>query len=150
MHYARKIVFDHSGPEIFQIKVIDRFSDKNRVNSRNFNATILISEKFHHPVSHVFLFGNMFPESRGFVAMPVTSCIKDTCSNVSQSNLWRETKLFDIVTDTATKPRLSGKHVTKYKNMRQWMVKFLRKFENRGNKIARFNSILIIKSINVL
>ena len=55
--------------------------------TRNFNATILkFSEKFDHPFSHVFIFGNMFPESHGFIAMPVTSCIKDTCSNLSLSN----------------------------------------------------------------
>ena len=36
-------------------------------------------------------------------------------------------------------------HVTKYKKQRQWMVEFLRKFENRGIKIARVNSILITK-----
>ena len=36
------------------------------------------------------------------------------------------------------------KHVTK------WMVEFLRKFENYGIKIARVNSILITKSINLL
>ena len=35
------------------------------------------------------------------------------------------------------------------KNMRKLMVKFLRKFENRGIKIARVNSILITKSINL-
>ena len=29
--------------------------------------------------------------------------------------------------------------------MRKWMVEFLRKFENRGIKIARVNSILITK-----
>ena len=44
----------------------------NRVNSSNFNATILnFFEKFEHPFSHVFIFGNMLPESHGFVAMPV-------------------------------------------------------------------------------
>ena len=32
------------------------------------------------------------------------------------------------------------KHVTKYKNMRKWMLEFLGKFENRGIKIARFLS----------
>ena len=44
------------------------------------------SEIFERPFSHVFLFGNMFPESHSFVAMPVASCIKDTCSNLSLSN----------------------------------------------------------------
>ena len=33
--------------------------------------------------------------------------------------------------------------------MRKWMLEFLRKFENRGTKIARVNSILFTKSINV-
>ena len=62
--------------------------------------------------------------------------------------MWRETKLFDLVTGTATKPRL-GKHVTKYENKWKWMVEFLRKFENRGIKIGIVNSICITKSINL-
>ena len=33
--------------------------------------------------------------------------------------------------------------------MQKWMVEFLRKFENRGIKIARVNLILITKSINL-
>ena len=41
------------------------------------------------------------------------------------------------------------KHVTKIKNMRKWMVEFVRKFENRGIKIVPYNSILITKSINL-
>ena len=41
--------------------------------------TLKFSEKFEYQFSHVFIFGYMFPESHGFVAMPVTSCIKDTC-----------------------------------------------------------------------
>ena len=41
-----------------------------------------------------------------------------------------------------------SQHVPKYKNMRKWIVEFLRKFENRGIKIAPVNSILITKSIN--
>ena len=37
----------------------------------------------------------------------------------------------------------------KYKNMRKWMVEVLKKIENCGIKIARVNSILITKSINL-
>ena len=38
-------------------KSIDWFGDANRVNSINFNATIVkFSEKFNHPFSHVFIF----------------------------------------------------------------------------------------------
>ena len=43
-----------------------------------------------------------------------------------------------------------GKHVTKYKHMRKWLVEFLRNFENPGIKIARINSIRITTSINLL
>ena len=39
---------------------------QNRVNSNNINATIFkFYEKFDHPFSQVFIFGNMFPESHG-------------------------------------------------------------------------------------
>ena len=41
------------------------------------------------------------------------------------------------------------KHVTKYKNILKWMVEILRKLENPGDKIARVNSILITKSIDL-
>ena len=41
-------------------------------------------------------------------------------------------------------------HVTKYKNMRKFMVEFLGKSESRGNKTGRVNSICITKSINLL
>ena len=41
------------------------------------------------------------------------------------------------------------KFVTTYKNMRRWMVELLRKSDH-GIKIALVNSILIIKSINLL
>ena len=49
------------------------FSDKNRVNSSNYYDTIFkYFEKFNHPFSHMFIFGNMFPESHGFVSIQVT------------------------------------------------------------------------------
>ena len=41
------------------------------------------------------------------------------------------------------------KYVTKHEKTRKWMVEFLRKFENCVIKIARDNSILITKSINL-
>ena len=42
------------------------------------------------------------------------------------------------------------KHVTEYKNMRKWIVEFLRKSESRDDKIARVNLIRITKSINLV
>ena len=47
----------------------------------------------------------------------------------------------------STETETLRKHVSKYKHMRKWMMEFLRKFENRGIKMARFNSIFISKSI---
>ena len=41
------------------------------------------------------------------------------------------------------------KYVTKYENIQKLMVEFSRKFENCGIKIARLDSILITKSINI-
>ena len=56
-------------------------------SSSNLNDMILkFSYKFDHLFSHVFIFGNMFPESHGFLPMPVTSCIKDIYPNLSLSN----------------------------------------------------------------
>ena len=81
---------------------IDRFGDVNWVSSSNFFATTLrFFEKFDHPFSHVFIYacGNKFSRSQGFVALPVTSCIKDTCLNLSLSKL---------VKGTATKPCKNG------------------------------------------
>ena len=41
------------------------------------------------------------------------------------------------------------KYVSQYKNMRKWVVEFLRKFENRGIKISRVDLVLVTKSINL-
>ena len=37
-----------------------------------------------------------------------------------------------LVTGISTKQLLSGNVLLKYKNVRKWMIEFLRKFENRG------------------
>ena len=90
----------------------------------------------------------MFPQNHGVIALPVTSCIKDTCSNLS--NRIREWRRIVRSCDRHSNETVTLRnHSTKYKNMRKWMVEFLRKFENRGIKIARVNSIHIAKSINL-
>ena len=94
----------------------------------------------------------MLPESYGFLAMPVTSCIKDTCSNLSPSIIII-VKGYEIVRpcDRHSNETVTlRKRVTNYKHMSKWMVEFLRKFENRGIKTARVNSIRITKSISLL
>ena len=59
--------------------------------------------------------------------------------------LWAEALARGHSNETVT----PGKHVTKCKNMRKWMVQFIRNSESRGDKIARVNSIHITKSINL-
>ena len=103
----------------------------NRVNCSNFNATILkFSEKYKDQFSHMYIFGNMFPDSRNFVAVPIKR------SNNFVSLYW----LLDW-------DKFS--HVTKHSNMRKLMVLFPRKCENPGIKIAWFNLIFITISINL-
>ena len=45
MDNARKIAFNQNGPQLRKknkvINLIDRFGDKNQLNSNNFNATFL-------------------------------------------------------------------------------------------------------------
>ena len=84
----------------------------------------------------------MFPESHGIVAMPFTSCIEDTC----MFRLFIPIKLVKgdeivLACDRYNNETVTFmKHVTKYKNMRKWMVEFLRKSDSRDNKIARVKS----------
>ena len=40
---------------------------------QRFSNFLRKSIKYDHPFLHVFIFGNMFPVSHGFVAMPVTN-----------------------------------------------------------------------------
>ena len=49
------------------------------------NLLVQHSSNFNQ-FSNVRMFGDMFPLSHCFVTMPVTSRIKDTCSNLSPSN----------------------------------------------------------------
>ena len=81
----------------------------------------------------------MFPEAHGFVAMLVTSCIKDSCSNLP---------LYNYCDRHSNKTVTCRKHVPKYKNITKCTVEFLRKLDNRGIKITGVSSILITKSID--
>ena len=102
--------------------------------------------------SHVFIFSTMFPKSLGFVAMPGTSCIKDTCSTLYISNISKERRNCPSLWLVRQRNRDSHawKHVTKYKNMRKSMVEFPRKCNSSGDKIAPVNSIRITESVNLL
>ena len=128
---------------------IDRFDDENRVNWSNFDVTILkFFEKFDHPFLHVFIWYTMFPESHGFVAMPVTSCIKDTvqiCHYLICEERRNCTTLWPAQQRTVT----LRKHVTKYKIMQKCVVEFFWKFDNCEIIIAWVSSILITKPNNL-
>ena len=125
------------------------FFYKNRVNSSKFNATILkFTETFDHPFLHVFIFGNMFPESHGFVAVPVTRSNNFVSLNKLEGYIG--TCIFETACNRHSNETVTvKKHVSKYKNLRKWKIEFLRKFEHRGSKIIRVNSILITKSFNL-
>ena len=66
-------------------------------------------------------------ESHGFVAMAVTSCIKDTCSNLSLliSEGDEIVLPYDLHSNEIETLR---KHVIKCKNMRKSMIEFLGNF----------------------
>ena len=75
MDYARRIVLYLNRPQHrAKLKLINRFCDNNRDSQIFWEILPSIFACF-------FIFGNMFPESQGFVAMPVTSSIIDICSN---------------------------------------------------------------------
>ena len=55
-----------------KLKWIDRFGHANWVNSIKFNdRTLRFAEKFDQSFSLVFIFGNLFSESRGFISVAV-------------------------------------------------------------------------------
>ena len=93
----------------------------------------------------------MFPESHGFVAIAVTIKLHQTymfqCIPIKLVN---GDKIVDICDRHSNETVTLRKHVNKYKHIQKWMVEFLRKFDNRGIKIAGVNSIFITKSVNLL
>ena len=75
----------------------------------NFNATILkFCEKFDHPFPHVFIFVNMFPESHGFVAVPITRLNNIVSLHYLDWDKLEHVSLIQLVAGIATKPWLSG------------------------------------------
>ena len=85
-----------------------------------------------------------------FAPLVFASCIKDTCSNLSPSKeLVKGDEIVRPLDRHSNETTTVGKHFTKYKHTRKFMLVFLDKFENRGIKIARVNWIQITKSINL-
>ena len=91
-----------------------------KLNSSNFNATILgFSEKFYYLFWHIFIFGNMFPASHGFVALQVINiCIReDTCSNFPILKM-NEDEIVRTCDRQSNETATLKERVTKYENMR--------------------------------
>ena len=62
------------------------------------------TEKFDHPFSQIFIFGNMFPESHGFVAVLVTISDKFVSFDSLDNDKLTRVSLIQLVTGIATKP----------------------------------------------
>ena len=107
---AVSLKWHHNRPQHrTKLKSIDGFSDANWVNSGNFIATILrFSKKFDPSFLHVFLFGNMFPESHGFAAAPITSSNKFVSLHLLDRDKLKHVSLIQLATGIETKPWLSG------------------------------------------
>ena len=105
-------------PRPYKIKVNSKIGDKNRVNTSNFKAKIIkLSEKLNHPFKRVFIFGNTFPESHGFVAMPVSSCIKGIPVKIYPYLISEGRRNCDQHNNETATLR---KHVTKHKHMQKY------------------------------
>ena len=71
-------------------------------------------------------------------------CIRDKCCNLPY--LISEGEAIVRACDLQSSETVTlRKYATKYKNMRKLVVEFQRKFEKRGDKIARVNSFRITK-----
>ena len=115
-------------------------------------AILKLSEKFDHPFSHVFIFGNMFPESHGFVAVPVTRPNNFVSLTKLDRDKLEHVSLIQLVTNRHSNETVTlWKHVIICKTCKNWWPNFSGNLRTvHGIKIARDNSILITKSINVL
>ena len=147
MDRARKIAFDHNGPptpykiKVNNCKLIDLVI-RIKLTS-NFNATIL---KFSF--AYFYIWKHVSWESRfrchdGYKPYQRYMFQFISIKSVKRDEIVRPCERHSNETATVRK------HVTKYKNMRKWMVECFRKFWNRGIEIARVNSILIQKSANL-
>ena len=113
--------------------------------------TLRFYEKFYYPFSHFSIFDNMFPENHGFVAVPVTSSNNFFSIHKLDIDIYIEKCKFDTSCNRHSNETVTfKKQVTKYKNMRKWMIYFFKKSESRRDKISRVNSIRFTTSINLL
>ena len=111
--------------------------------------TLKCSEKLYHPFSHVYRFGNMFPESHGFVdkRLRVMSKINVLIYPYLISERRRNWRRNRHSNGTVTLGKDVIQNIKTCEN--RWSI-FSEKFDSRADKIAQVNSINIKKSINLL
>ena len=112
--------------------------------------TLRFSEKFYHPFSPVFIFGNTFHESHGLVVVPVTSSNNFVSLHQLDVEKLEHVSLIQLVTCIATKPRLSGNVLPNIKIYENGGSIFSENLRVVVKNIALVNSIHITKSINLL
>ena len=93
-----------------------------------------------HPFAHVCIFGNIFPESR-FRCYAGYKMYQRCMFQFIPILLEKGDEIVRACDLHSNETVTLLKHVTKYKNIRNWTVEFLRKSENRGDKIVPVNSI---------
>ena len=91
----------------------------------------------------------MFPESHGFVIYAGYKLYQRYMLQFIPIESMKGDEIVRPFDRHSNETVTLGKHITKYKSKRKWMVEFLRKFKNPGIKIALVNSIFITKSINL-
>ena len=107
-------------------------------------SDFLRNSTIHFPPCFCYLVTCCLKVMVSLLYMPATNWIRDTCFNLSLYIYLIIVKRDEIVRSCdrhSNEAVTLRKHVTKYKNIRKWIVEFLRKSESRRDKIARVNSI---------
>ena len=85
-----------------------------------------------------------------FLRVMISMLCRSQGQTISSPLLKLDTSFYDTACSRHSNETVTlRKYVYKNKNMRKWMIEFLRKFENRSVKINPINSIIITKSINL-
>ena len=94
---------------------------------------------------HVFIFGNVFPESHGFVAVPVTRSNNFVSLHELQMDKFEHVSLIQLVTGIATKPFLSGNMLSNVKTCENGWSNFSENFRIIVLKLLELTRFLSLK-----
>ena len=85
-------------------------------------SNLLRNSTIHFRVS---IFGSIFPERHGFVAVPVTRSNNLISLHQLDRDKLEHVSLIQLVNGNYNETVTLRKHASKYKNMRKWMIEFL-------------------------